>query len=158
MVLAPEHPLVAALTTPEQQGRGRRLCRTGPQAERDRAAVDRQGEDRRVHWGLRGQPVHREEIPIYIADYVLVTYGTGAIMAVPGGDERDYDFARKYGLPIIPVVAPDGGDGAHRPGATRRPAPVFKADRDGPPLYTGPGRMINSGPLDGMPTAEAKRR
>ncbi|HEX6608512.1 MAG TPA: leucine--tRNA ligase, partial [Chloroflexia bacterium] len=162
MVLAPEHPLVPTLTRPEQQAAvDDYIEQARRETEIERLATDK--EKTGVFLGSYVvNPFTGKEIPIYIADYVLVTYGTGAIMAVPGGDERDYDFAQKYGLEIIPVVAPPTGAetayiAAGAPAAEPVAGPVVKGDRDNPPLYTGPGTMINSGPLDGLPTAEAKR-
>jgi leucyl-tRNA synthetase len=156
MVLAPEHPLVAALTTPEHQAEVEAyVAQTRKQSDIERLSTDK--EKTGVYIGAHA--VNRftgQEIPIYIADYVLMGYGTGAIMAVPGGDERDYDFALKYGIPIIPVVAPDAEDEARPTSGDPVQHPIYKAGPDGPPLYTGPGHMIHSGPLDGMPTAEAK--
>jgi leucyl-tRNA synthetase len=116
-VLAPEHPLVDAITTPEQRAaveayreRARRLDEaTRLSAERERTGV--------FTGAYAINPVNDEPVPIYIADYVLMTYGTGAIMAVPAHDERDYDFARKYGLPIRVVIRPT----AARPTPTQRP-------------------------------------
>src|SRR4030095_766864 len=80
-------------------------------------------------------PVNDEPIPIWIADYVLMGYGTGAIMAVPYGDQRDFEFARAFGLPIVPVVQPEDQEPFD-------PETMTEA-------YHGPGRMVNSGPLDG---------
>jgi leucyl-tRNA synthetase len=104
MVLAPEHPLVDKITTAEQ--------RTSVQEYQIQAArqsdIDREAADSEKSGVFTGgyaiNPVNNERIPIWIADYVLMTYGTGAIMAVPSHDERDFDFAIKYGLPIIPVI------------------------------------------------------
>ncbi len=79
-------------------------------------------------------PVNDERIPIWIADYVMITYGTGAIMAVPSGDQRDFEFARKFGLKIIPVIQPEG---EHFDGDTMTEA------------YDGAGYMINSGRFNG---------
>src|SRR5512136_3137982 len=79
-------------------------------------------------------PVNQERIPIWIADYVLMSYGTGAIMAVPAHDERDFAFARKYGLPIVPVIQPEG---VELDGATMEAA------------HPGEGVMINSGAFNG---------
>ena len=162
MVLAPEHPLVPTLTRPEQQAAvDDYIEQARRETEIERLATDK--EKTGVFLGSYVvNPFTGKEIPIYIADYVLVTYGTGAIMAVPGGDERDYDFAQKYSLEIIPVVAPPAGVetayiAAGAPAADPVAGPVVKGDRGTPPLYTGPGTMINSGPLDGLPTAEAKR-
>jgi leucyl-tRNA synthetase len=135
MVLAPEHPLVDELTADDRRAdvdayvaQARRL------ADIDREAADR--EKSGVFIGAYAiNPVNDARIPIWIADYVLMTYGTGAIMAVPCGDERDFAFAKKYDLPIPVVVAPQGWDGQ----------PFAEA-------YTGPGTMVNSGPFSGYPS------
>ena len=135
MVLAPEHPLVEELTSKDSRAeveayieQARRL------ADIDREAVDR--EKTGIFIGAYAiNPVNDERIPIWIADYVLMTYGTGAIMAVPCGDQRDFEFAQKYGLPIPVVVAPKDWDGQ----------PFSEA-------YVEPGTMVNSGPFDGYPT------
>jgi len=136
-VLAPEHPLVDELTTPEHRAeveayklRARRL------SEIDRLSTERERDG--VFIGAYAiNPMNGDEIPLYVADYVLMTYGTGAIMAVPGHDERDFDFARRYGLPIPVVIAP--------------------LDWDGEPLkaaYVGEGTMVNSGRFNGLPSRE----
>ncbi|BCW96324.1 MAG: leucine--tRNA ligase [Fimbriimonadales bacterium] len=142
-VLAPEHPLVDAITTPEQRAaveayraRARRLDEaTRLSAERERTGV--------FTGAYAVNPANDAPVPIYVADYVLMTYGTGAIMAVPAHDERDYDFARKYGLPIRVVITPDGG--APDPDAT-------------PECYTGDGVMVNSGEFSGLPNREGMQR
>src|SRR5579859_6467521 len=130
MVLAPEHPLVAQLVSAAQRPAVEAyVAQTRRASDIERLATDR--EKTGVFLGAQvTNPFTGQDIPIYIADYVLATYGTGAIMAVPGGDERDYAFAQKYGLAIIPVVAPD----------------------------TDPGTLINSGPLDGLSSAAAQAR
>ncbi len=132
MVLSPEHPLVASLTTPEQrpeveayQGQAAR------QSDIDREAVDKE-KTGVFTGGYVVNPVNNQRIPIWIADYVLMTYGTGAIMAVPAHDERDFAFAKKFGLPIIPVIEGEGG--------------VTTTEEA---CYIGPGKMINSGPMNG---------
>src|SRR5690606_10946054 len=89
-------------------------------------------------------PATGKEIPVWIADYVLMEYGTGAIMAVPGHDERDFQFAEKFGLPIVRVVAGEGED------ASTPLQEVFTAS-DG-------GRLVNSGRFDGLGVDEGKRR
>lgn len=91
--------------------------------------------------GYATNPVNGERIPVWIADYVLSTYGTGAIMAVPAHDQRDFDFARKYGLTITPVIQPEGET---LDGETMEAA------------YVGPGSMINSAQFDGTPVTSAK--
>jgi leucyl-tRNA synthetase len=109
MVLAPEHPLVRKITTPEQtQAVEAYIQQAARQSDDDRLATDK--EKTGVFTGCFAiNPVNGEKIPIWIADYVLITYGTGAIMAVPAHDERDFAFAIKYGLPILPVIRrPDG--------------------------------------------------
>jgi leucyl-tRNA synthetase len=137
MVLAPEHPLVRDLTTPAQRATVETYVeQAARRSERTRLAEadDKTG----VATGAFAvNPVNRERIPVWIADYVLASYGTGAIMAVPGHDERDWAFARKFGLPIREVVA--GGDVAQA-------------------AFSGDGVAVNSGLLDGLPTPEAKRR
>jgi leucyl-tRNA synthetase len=159
MVLAPEHPLVPALTAPGQRAAvDAYIEATRRASDIERLATDR--EKTGVFLGAHAtNPFTGRDIPIYIADYVLATYGSGAIMAVPAGDERDYDFALKYGLPIVPVVAPHPPvdplyveAGARAPEAQERP--VIKGARENPPLYTGPGVIVNSGPLDGLTSAE----
>ncbi len=109
MVLAPEHPLVSRITTPAQQAAiGAYVQQASRLDEIARGAVDK--EKSGVFTGAYAvNPVNGARIPIWIADYVLMTYGTGAIMAVPAHDERDFDFALKFGLPIVPVIdRPDG--------------------------------------------------
>jgi leucyl-tRNA synthetase len=136
-VLAPEHPLVARITTPDRghevQGYVERAAR---RSERDRIADVKQKTG--VFTGaLATNPVDGSKVPVWIADYVLATYGTGAVMAVPGHDQRDWEFARAMGLPVREVVS--GGD-------------VAKA------AHEGDGRMVASGFLDGLTVAEAKVR
>jgi len=135
MVLAPEHPLVAKLTTPERKAEVEAyVAQATRQTDIDRESTEK--EKTGVFIGAYAvNPVNEEHIPIWIADYVLMTYGTGAIMAVPAGDQRDFEFARKYGLKIIPVVQPEGQT---FDGETMTEA------------YDGAGVMINSGPLNGM--------
>ncbi len=139
MVLAPEHALVESLTTASQ--------RAEVEAYRERVSkmdlVTRKSlkEKTGVFTGSYAvNPVNDARIPIWIADYVLAEYGTGAIMAVPAHDERDFDFAQLFKLPIIRVIAADG-DGADTP---------LEA------AYVGPGRLVNSGRFDGQGVAEAK--
>ena len=109
MVLAPEHPLVERLTAPAQRAEVEAYRAAAARAtEIDRASTER--EKTGVFTGAYAvNPVNRERIPIWIADYVLMAYGTGAIMAVPAHDDRDFAFALKFGLPILPVIErPDG--------------------------------------------------
>jgi leucyl-tRNA synthetase len=140
MVLAPEHPLVGELTTPERRSEVeayREVARKKSERERD-VEQDKTGV---FTGGLVVNPATGEKIPVWIADYVLMGYGTGAIMAVPGHDERDYAFARKYQLPVVEVV--NGGD-------------MEKA------AYVGDGLAVNSAnsevSLNGLKTPEAKTR
>jgi len=135
MVLAPEHPLVAELTSAAQRAEVETyVTQATRQTEIDRLATDK--EKTGVFIGAYAiNPVNNERISIWIADYVLMTYGTGAIMAVPSGDERDFAFAQKYNLPIPVVVAPKDWDGQ----------PFIEA-------YTEPGRLVNSGLFNGYAT------
>jgi leucyl-tRNA synthetase len=109
MVLAPEHPLVERITTPEQKEAVEAYIQQAVrQTDIQREAADK--EKSGVFTGAYAvNPVNGESIPIWIADYVLMTYGTGAIMAVPAHDERDFEFALKFGLPILPVIARTDG-------------------------------------------------
>ncbi len=140
MVLAPEHPLVGVLTTGAQrQAVEAYVSAAASQSERDR--VDDRKEKTGVFTGAFAiNPVNGARIPVWIADYVLGTYGTGAIMAVPGHDERDFAFARAFALPIVRVVRQADG---------RFDDPLEAAEPEH-------GIACSSGLLDGRPTAEAK--
>jgi leucyl-tRNA synthetase len=144
MVLAPEHPLTLELATGSQRAAVEAYVEeAGRKSERVRMAETR--DKTGVATGATAtNPVNGERIPIWIADYVLATYGTGAIMAVPGHDTRDFEFATKYELPIVPVVA----------AVTRKGK--LREDTELP--FTGDGIAVNSGPLDGLRTPDAKRR
>ena len=137
MVLSPEHALVEALTTPDRRAAVEEYqaeARRKSDLERTDLAKDKTG----VFTGAMAQnPATGQPIPVWIADYVLAGYGTGAIMAVPGHDERDHEFARKFGLDIAEVVR--GGKVGEAP-------------------FTGDGVAVNSGILDGLATADAKKR
>jgi leucyl-tRNA synthetase len=139
MVLAPEHPLTAKLTTPEQKAAVEAyVAAAGNKSdlERTELAKDKTG----VFTGAYAvNPVNGEKLPIWTADYVLTTYGTGAIMAVPAHDDRDHEFAVKFGLKIIEVLK----------------AP---ADWKGEGAFCGDGTAVNSGIIDGLPTPEAKKK
>jgi len=137
-VLAPEHPLVEEITT-EAQRAVVQAYRDDATRKTDLARTDLTKEKTGVFTGSYAvNPVNDAQIPIWIADYVLMTYGTGAIMAVPGQDQRDWDFAKVYDLPIIRTV---------------QPPPDFDGE-----AYLGDGPAINSGFLDGLPVDEAIQR
>jgi leucyl-tRNA synthetase len=140
MVLAPEHPLVEKLTTPEQQA----AVKAYQSEAAARSEIERSAEDREKTGVWTGSyainPVNQERIPIWIADYVLMSYGTGAIMAVPAHDQRDFEFARKFGLPIKLVVQPPQGG--------------VETAEDLQAAWTGEGVLINSGPLNGIPVGK----
>jgi leucyl-tRNA synthetase len=141
MVLAPEHPLVGVLTAPGQRTAVEAyVAESRRETEIERLSTDR--EKTGVPLGADAvNPVNGERIPIWIADYVLATYGTGAIMAVPGHDERDFAFASQFGIPIRRVVAgPDDADDA--PLGEAYPAKDERA------------RLVNSGPYSGLPWAD----
>jgi leucyl-tRNA synthetase len=145
MVMAPEHKLVDVVTTDE--------CKEAVKKYREEAArksdldrTDLAKEKTGVFTGAYAiNPVNGEKIPIWISDYVLISYGTGAIMAVPAHDERDFEFAKKFGLPIIPVVEPADSEQA-------------ELVRQGELCFIGDGRAINSGQFDGLTTAEFKEQ
>ncbi|WP_018111922.1 leucine--tRNA ligase [Thermus igniterrae] len=142
MVLAPEHPLTLALAAPER----REEVLAYVEAAKRKTEIERQAEGREKTGVFLGayalNPATGERIPIWTADYVLYGYGTGAIMGVPGHDQRDFEFAKKFGLPIRKVI--------ERPGDPL-PEPLEAA-------YEAPGVMVNSGPFDGTPSEEGKRK
>ncbi|MDP9364007.1 MAG: leucine--tRNA ligase [Chloroflexota bacterium] len=142
MVIAPEHPLVAKITTEEHRAEVEAYVeRARRETEIERQSLDEARPKTGVFTGAYARnPVTDERIPVWIADYVLMGYGTGAIMAVPAGDERDFAFARAFGLPIRVVVQPDGEPPLD-------PATMTEA-------YHGPGTVVNSGPIDGMRVPE----
>ncbi len=137
MVLAPEHPLVAKLTSPDKKvevedyiARSRRLTeieRLSTEKEKDGIFIGAYVINR----------ANGEKVPIWIADYVLLGYGTGAVMAVPAHDERDFAFAHKYNLPIRVVIAPPGWQGEELEAA-----------------YIDEGKMVNSGQFNGLPSEQ----
>lgn len=137
MVLAPEHPIVGRITTPERKATVEEYIKSvASKSERDRQDASR--EKTGVFTGAYAvNPVNNACIPVWIADYVLTGYGTGAIMAVPAHDDRDHEFATKFHLPIVEVV--------------RAPQPAGGC-------FTGDGTAVNSGILDGLPTAGAKSK
>ena len=132
MVLAPEHTLAAELTRPEQHDAVTRYIREA----RKLTEIDRTSTEKEKTGVFTGSycinPVNQEKVPIWIADYVLASYGTGAVMAVPGHDERDFAFAKKYKLPVREVISADGQEHEELNAA-----------------YTNPGIMIHSGPFSG---------
>jgi leucyl-tRNA synthetase len=140
MVLAPEHKLVDVITTAAQRAAVdayRESVRMKSDLERTGLAKDKTG----VFTGAYAiNPVNGAKIPVWIADYILISYGTGAIMAVPSHDERDWEFAEKFGLEIIQVVSKDGS--------------VYKMDH----AEIFDGYAVNSGEFNGLSTAECKAR
>jgi leucyl-tRNA synthetase len=141
MVIAPEHPLVEAITTPDQRKAVDEYIMQAQQL----TDIDRESADREKTGVFTGgyaiNPVNDERIPIWVADYVLMTYGTGAIMAVPAHDERDFAFARKYGLEVRPVIQPDS--------VTLDGATMLE-------VWSHEGVMINSGPFNGTKATNDK--
>ena len=138
MVLAPEHPLVNNLTDDAQRDLVKKYVEeSSKKSDLDRTELNK---DKTGVWlGTYAiNPVNNKEIPIWISDYVIMSYGTGAIMAVPGEDERDWDFAKKYNLPVVRTIDPgenfDGG------------------------AYTGEGLLINSDFLNGLDISTAKEK
>jgi len=136
-VLAPEHPLLQQIPTTEQRANVRdyaEKARRLPEIERLNAERARDG----MFTGAYAiNPANGQRVPVFVADYVLMSYGTGAIMAVPAHDQRDYEFAQKYDLPSVTVIQPD--------------QQTWTADR----AFEGHGTMVNSGQFDGQPSTEA---
>jgi len=146
MVLAPEHPLVSEITSDEQRAAVETYV-TQAARKSDLERTDLAKEKTGVATGgyalnpLLPADDPQARIPIFVADYVLISYGTGAIMAVPGHDERDFEFAKQYDLPIVEVVRPPAGTQGLADGV----------------CFTGDGTAVNSGPIDGQQSPEAIR-
>lgn len=142
MVFSPEHPLVNKVTSPEQRAAIEAYkTQAGRQSDIEREAVDKE-KTGVFTGGYAINPVNQARIPIWIADYVLMSYGTGAIMAVPAHDERDFAFAQKYDLPIVEVICPEG----------QSEASELKV------AFIGDGVMVNSGPFNGTKVNTEKGR
>ncbi len=148
MVLSPEHALVEKITTQEQK----KAVRDYQEAAARKSDFERTETAKKKTGVFTGafaiNPVNDQKIPIWIADYVLATYGTGAIMAVPGHDKRDFEFARQFGLPIVTVVKPTDAWLKE----------TGSAISDLKAAYCEEGMAINSGILDCLPTVEAKQK
>jgi len=145
MVLAPEHPLVDKITSKERKeavNKYRQEAARKSDLDRTDLAKEKTGKPIGAY---AINPVNNEKIPIWISDYVLITYGTGAIMAVPAHDERDFEFAKEFNLPIIPVVEPPDGEQA-------------ELVKKGELCFVGDGRAINSGRFNGLTTADFKEQ
>ncbi|MEE8174107.1 MAG: leucine--tRNA ligase [Dehalococcoidia bacterium] len=138
LVMAPEHPLVARLTAPEHRAEVEAyVARARRQTE-----IERLGEQEKAGVFIGAYAINKlngERLPIWIADYVLMSYGTGAVMAVPAHDSRDFDFAKKYGLPIRVVIAPPDWSGEELEAA-----------------YVEPGAMVNSEQFNGLASEQGK--
>ncbi len=153
VVLAPEHPLVERITTPARREAvaayraGAPARRAEREAAREAARESGSGAEAEPMGVFTGayaiHPITGEQVPIWVADYVLMGYGSGAIMAVPAHDERDWDFARAMGLPVRPVIQPS------EQSSEASDAPADAA-------YIGEGRLINSGAFTGQPSARAR--
>ncbi|MGC8627300.1 MAG: leucine--tRNA ligase [Acidimicrobiales bacterium] len=140
VVLAPEHPLVSSIVPDERKDQVQAFVeRVRSEPEVERQSTEASLEKRGIFTGAHAiNPFNNKRVPIYLADYVLMSYGTGAVMAVPGEDQRDWDFAQAHGLPVVRTVRPpDGWEGE---------------------AYTGDGPAINSEWLDGLNVAEAKKK
>ena len=144
MVLAPENPLVSEIVTKEQASEVEKYVKT----TKAKSDLDRMQEKQKtgVFTGAYAiNPINGEQIPVWISDYVLMGYGTGAIMAVPAHDERDWEFAKKFDLPIREVVS-------------QIAAPSARNDEDVTGMFTGYGVLVNSGEFDGLTSKEAQEK
>ena len=138
MVLAPEHPLVPYLTTADRRNEVEAyVARSREQTEIERLSTEKEKDGVFIGAYVTNR-LNNEKVPIWIADYVLLTYGTGAVMAVPAHDQRDFAFAQKYRLPIPVVIAPDGWQGEELEEA-----------------YIEPGTMVNSEQFNGLASEQA---
>jgi len=140
MVLAPEHPLVKTITCDQQQEQVKQYQETASRkSDLERTELDKTKTG--VFTGTYAiNPLNRQKIPVWISDYVLISYGTGAIMSVPSGDQRDFEFAKKFDLEIIEIISKDGKSTPHLEQA-----------------YPGHGLMLNSGEYNGMTSEEFTR-
>ncbi|MDD4859724.1 MAG: leucine--tRNA ligase [Dehalococcoidales bacterium] len=137
MALAPEHPLVAKLTTPDRKAEVEAyIAKSRRQTEIERLSTERE-KDGIFTGAYCVNPVNGDKVPIWIGDYVLLSYGTGAVMAVPAHDERDFAFAKKYNIPIRVVIAPPDWKGGELEQA-----------------YIEPGTMVNSAQFNGLPSEQ----
>ncbi len=144
LVLAPEHPLVPSLTTPAQrQAVEDYVVQAARQSEVERMVETRE-KTGIFAGGYVVNPLNGERVPAWIADYVLPGYGTGAVMGVPAHDQRDFEFARKYDLPVQVVIAP--------------PEATSLDGADWTQAYTGPGKMVCSGAYDGLLSEDGARQ
>ncbi|MGD8278510.1 MAG: leucine--tRNA ligase, partial [Gemmatimonadota bacterium] len=141
MVLAPEHPLVDRITTDDRRADVEAYRAAAAAKDLVARKIVEKEKSGVFTGGLCVNPVTGLDIPIWVADYVLMEYGTGAIMAVPGHDERDFEFASQFGLPIVRVVTERPEDAA---------VPLVEA-------YVGPGVLVNSGSFDGVPAEDGAR-
>jgi leucyl-tRNA synthetase len=139
VILAPEHPLVASLAPEDKKAAVKRMIDS--RAAQDPGEMEKEGFFT-GHYAVN--PYNGERIPVWVGNFVLMTYGTGAIMAVPAHDERDFEFCRKYGIPIRPVVRPADGELASEAAMTG--------------AFVDDGVCENSGEFSGLPSAEARRR
>ena len=145
MVLAPEHPLVEQITTPAQQAEVRAYQeRTSHATEIERLSTERE-KTGAFTGAYCVNHLTGDRVPIWVADYVLASYGTGAVMAVPAHDQRDFEFAQRYGMPVKVVIAPTSPDGGEWDGGALAEA------------WTGAGNLVASKQFDGLPNDEAKK-
>ena len=140
LVLAPEHDLVAKVTTKDQkEAVDEYIDRASKKSDLERTELDKTKTG--VFTGSYAlNPISGGRIPVWVSDYVLISYGTGSVMAVPGGDQRDFDFAKKFDLPIIVVISPDG-----------------KEIEDLREAYPGHGKVLNSGEYNGIDSKEMQQ-
>ncbi|MFC1617780.1 leucine--tRNA ligase [Patescibacteria group bacterium] len=138
MVLAPEHPFISEITTDSQKEKVEKYI----EEARNKSDIERESIEKEKTGVFTGayaiNPANNQEVPIYIADYVMMNYGSGAIMAVPAHDERDFAFAKKYELEIVEVISPDG------------------ETHDLAEAFIGEGKLVNSGDHSGLDWQEAK--
>lgn len=147
MVIAPEHPFVQQLTTPDQASAVQAYCDQAA-AKSDLERTELSKSKTGVFTGSYAtNPVNDQRIPVWVADYVLISYGTGAIMAVPAHDTRDFEFAQQFEIPIVAVVDPGAAKGVDR-----------TAVLEGQEVFTEVGVAVHSGSYDGLSTAEFKSR
>jgi leucyl-tRNA synthetase len=155
LVLAPEHPLIEKIGKQIKNYKNVQdyIKKAKERTEKDRLSLNKEKQGIELRGVKAINPVNNKEVPIFIADYVLIHYGTGAIMAVPAHDQRDFDFAQKQNLPILEVIKPYQGEDEFRREVSKTiPKNNFKK------VYAGEGSLINSGNFSGLDSKNARQR
>ncbi|NLF24441.1 MAG: leucine--tRNA ligase, partial [Deltaproteobacteria bacterium] len=152
-VISAEHPLVAKLTKPEQQESVEKYCQNAAKLSEMARTMETRQKTGEFTGSYVINPITGEKVPLYVGDYVLMSYGTGAVMGVPSHDSRDFEFAKKFGIPIRPVIAPESADAQLKEAVIRGEADWTEPGIMLPCSFAAAGELG----LEGKPSEEAKR-